>query len=409
MPEPQSRFTVSAGVSTGTPAFSADVARAVDGVARGLQRVAHHHVVDARRRARRRARSAARAACAAELEGRDVLERAHVLGHGRARAAQDHDVARLHGLHLDLPARGPAKDGHHSMRLDGASRRDIRSSDTMQCRAATLASSARPRRCPCRPATGDYDNPFAARRPQPAAAARLRTIGVHERRPTRQHGRAPRALRGRRRRARLTRLTICNARAALRHRWRPRPRPSGSGDGAPAQRRTRTATAASRPPTARRSCSSTSRAAPRPIAHRRPRRASRASTGRRSATPSSTARTGEGGREDLFVMDPNGQNNRNLTTTARRARAAAAHRPHAAASPSTSASRPSGKGAHLHLPEPRPSSGHHGRPGHRARCAGTPYIVGSRRRSRLLARRPLARLPAAHRRSATAAWGPGTC
>ena len=46
MPEPHSRLTVSAGTSIGSPALSADVARAVDRVGARLQHVAEDDVVD---------------------------------------------------------------------------------------------------------------------------------------------------------------------------------------------------------------------------------------------------------------------------------------------------------------------------------------------------------------------------
>ena len=72
MPEPHRRLTVSAGTSTGTPALSADVSRAVDGVGAGLQHVAENDVVDC---GRRDARSLDRAARGdgAELDARKSL------------------------------------------------------------------------------------------------------------------------------------------------------------------------------------------------------------------------------------------------------------------------------------------------------------------------------------------------
>ena len=45
-PDPQSRFTVTAGVSIGRPGAEADVAREVGGVGRGLEDVAEDDVPD---------------------------------------------------------------------------------------------------------------------------------------------------------------------------------------------------------------------------------------------------------------------------------------------------------------------------------------------------------------------------
>ena len=92
MPEPHSRFTVSAGTSIGTPALSADVTRAVVRVDAALLHVAEHDVIDPlglgagalERRLRRDG---------AEIDRRDILERADMLRHRRARAAENENVS----------------------------------------------------------------------------------------------------------------------------------------------------------------------------------------------------------------------------------------------------------------------------------------------------------------------------
>jgi hypothetical protein len=77
--------------------LEAHVSRAVDGVRARVQHVAEHDVIDltgidtgARHRGARGNR--------AEVERRDVFERADVLRHGRARTAEDEHVGMTHSL-----------------------------------------------------------------------------------------------------------------------------------------------------------------------------------------------------------------------------------------------------------------------------------------------------------------------
>jgi hypothetical protein len=72
-----------------------DVSGTVDRISRGLQRVPHDHVVDP---CGLRARPAERFACGvrAELQGGNVLEGAHVVGHGGSRPAHDHHISLCH-------------------------------------------------------------------------------------------------------------------------------------------------------------------------------------------------------------------------------------------------------------------------------------------------------------------------
>ena len=93
----------------GNAGLEADVARAVDRVAGGLERVAHDDVVDPAAAATPGALEGGPRRVRSELEGGDVLERADVLGHGRARAAQDQGlfthrgcVSSWRGDRLDL-------------------------------------------------------------------------------------------------------------------------------------------------------------------------------------------------------------------------------------------------------------------------------------------------------------------
>ncbi len=95
IPEPQRRFTVSAGRSSGTPAFEADVPRAVDGVGRGLHDVADDDVVD-RLRLDAGAREERPRGVGAELDRRGLREGAVVVRHRRAHAVDEHEITRSH-------------------------------------------------------------------------------------------------------------------------------------------------------------------------------------------------------------------------------------------------------------------------------------------------------------------------
>ncbi len=77
----------------GQAGLQPDVPGAVDRIAGGLQGVAHDDGIDPAR-LRSCALERGRGRFRAQFDGGDVLERAHVLGHGRARAAHDHDFVR---------------------------------------------------------------------------------------------------------------------------------------------------------------------------------------------------------------------------------------------------------------------------------------------------------------------------
>ena len=101
MPEPQRRFTVSAGTSIGTPGLEPDVPRAVDRVGARLQHVAEDDVIDPLRLDAAFA-PAPRAPRSRPARSPTVLQRAGVVGHRRARAADDEDFSHRHHFRATL-------------------------------------------------------------------------------------------------------------------------------------------------------------------------------------------------------------------------------------------------------------------------------------------------------------------
>ncbi len=95
-PEPQSRLTVTAGVSIGRPGAEADVAGEVDGVGGGLEDVAEDDVVDGGRLdAGPGQRGAGRDG--AEVGGGEVLEGAAEGAEAGAHAGEEDDAGLAMG------------------------------------------------------------------------------------------------------------------------------------------------------------------------------------------------------------------------------------------------------------------------------------------------------------------------
>src|SRR5262249_45384752 len=142
-----------------------DVPGPVDRVARGLQHVAHHDLVDGgggHSRALQRGPGRVRP----QVEGGDVLEGAHLLGHGRPRAPQEHDLTR-HGCR-------PRRKPQYSIPcLARAARHRLATMRTSRLVLALLLVSI----AAC---NRDYPNPFSqatTSHPPPASAAIIFTSG----------------------------------------------------------------------------------------------------------------------------------------------------------------------------------------------------------------------------------------
>ena len=353
----------------GQPRLEADVAGAVDRVARGLQGVAHDHVVDPRRlHARPLERGAGRVG--AQLQRGHVLERADVLGHRRAGSAQDDHVLCCHENEL----REREKKPNHTMRLTVSRAahslplNDMRMART--CVVSAVVAAAFVAGC-----GRTYDNPFAGSQTDRPAVGVGRDR-VHEQRaqPAARH--RPRGLRGGGvGRQRDPPHVLRRGRRRVLH-------PGG------VLRR--------RPPARRR--------APGPRRHqlRRPPDRGR----RRGPVPGRLRALGGGGcwlpaparprvdwstisdvivysgagagaQEDIFRMDPNGQNNRNISETAGHPRAPPPRRPDRDRSPCSSASTPRARARSGCSSPPRrsPASPPAGPPARR--CRRRPYVVGS--------------------------------